>query len=310
MARTRFAPDRGLTSRMLVTMFMLGLLYVVFVGFFFVFLPNYAVIVLVIAVAFLLVQYFFSDKLALFAMHGKIVTPEEAPELHGVIDRICAMSDMPKPRVAITDTDVPNAFATGRNQKNAVVCVTTGLLRRLDPVELEGVLAHELSHVAHRDVAVMTIASFLGIMAGLLTRFGLQWGLWGGFDNRGRNNNDQNTAMVLLVTVAVSAAVYAISFVLTRALSRYRELAADRSAAVLTGRPSALASALTKVSGDMARIPTKDLRAAEPFNAFFFAPAFAKGRGVSISTLFSTHPSLEKRLEQLSKISGQLSRGV
>jgi heat shock protein HtpX len=310
MARTRFAPDRGLTSRMLVTMFMLGLLYVVFVGFFFVFLPSYAVIVLVIAVGFLLVQYFFSDKLALFAMHGKVVSAEEAPELHGVIDRICAMSDMTKPRVAIADTDVPNAFATGRNQKNAVVCVTTGLLRRLDTTELEGVLAHELSHVAHRDVAVMTIASFLGIMAGLLTRFGLEWGLWGGFDNRGRNNNDQNTAMVLFVTIAVSAAVYAISFILTRALSRYRELAADRSAAVLTGRPSALASALTKVSGEMARIPTKDLRAAEPFNAFFFAPAFAKGRGVSISTLFSTHPSLDKRLAELSKISAQLSRGV
>jgi len=310
MARTRFAPDRGLTSRMLLTMFMLGLLYVVFVGFFFVFLPKYAVIVLVIAAGFLLVQYFFSDKLALFAMHGKLVSPEEAPELHGVIDRICAMSDMPKPRVAIADTDVPNAFATGRNQKNAVVCVTVGLLHRLDTTELEGVLAHELSHVAHRDVAVMTIASFLGIMAGLLTRFGLQWGLWGGFDNRGRNNNDQNTAMVLFVTIAVSAAVYAISFILTRALSRYRELAADRSAAVLTGRPSALASALTKVSGDMAKIPTKDLRAAEPFNAFFFAPAFAKGRGVSISTLFSTHPSLEKRLAELSKISAQLSRGV
>jgi len=310
MARTRFAPDRGLTSRMLLTMFMLGLLYVVFVGFFFVFLPKYAVIVLVIAAGFLLVQYFFSDKLALFAMHGKLVSPEEAPELHGVIDRICAMSDMPKPRVAIADTDVPNAFATGRNQKNAVVCVTVGLLHRLDTTELEGVLAHELSHVAHRDVAVMTIASFLGIMAGLLTRFGLQWGLWGGFDNRGRNNNDQNTAMVLFVTIAVSAAVYAISFILTRALSRYRELAADRSAAVLTGRPSALASALTKVSGEMAKIPTKDLRAAEPFNAFFFAPAFAKGRGVSISTLFSTHPSLEKRLAELSKISAQLSRGV
>lgn len=306
MARTRFAPDRGLTSRMLLTMFMLGLLYVVFVGFFFVFLPKYAVIVLVIAAGFLLVQYFFSDKLALFAMHGKLVSPEEAPELHGVIDRICAMSDMPKPRVAIADTDVPNAFATGRNQKNAVVCVTVGLLHRLDTTELEGVLAHELSHVAHRDVAVMTIASFLGIMAGLLTRFGLQWGLWGGFDNRGRNNNDQNTAMVLFVTIAVSAAVYAISFILTRALSRYRELAADRSA----GRPSALASALTKVSGEMAKIPTKDLRAAEPFNAFFFAPAFAKGRGVSISTLFSTHPSLEKRLAELSKISAQLSRGV
>jgi heat shock protein HtpX len=308
MARSRFAPDRGLTARMLVTMFLLGLLYVVFVGFFVVFVPRLWVLVLVIAVAFLLVQYFFSDKLALFAMHGKVVSEQEAPELHGVIDRICAMSDMKKPRVAVADTDVPNAFATGRNQDNAVVCVTTGLLRRLDTTELEGVLAHELAHVAHRDVAVMTIASFLGILAGLLTRFGLEWGLWGGFSDRNRNDNDQSTAMVLLVVIGVSAAVYAISFLLTRALSRYRELSADRSAAVLTGRPSALASALTKVTGDMARIPTRDLRAAEPFNAFYFAPAFSKG--FSISTLFSTHPSLDKRLEQLASISAQLGRGV
>jgi heat shock protein HtpX len=308
MARSRFAPDRGLTARMLVTMFLLGLLYVVFVGFFFFYVPRLWLVVLVIAVGFLFAQYFFSDKLALFAMHGRVVSEEEAPELHGVIDRICAMSDMPKPRVAIADTDVPNAFATGRNQNNAVICVTTGLLRRLETVELEGVLAHELSHVAHRDVAVMTIASFLGILAGLLTRFGLEWGLWGGFSSRDRDNNDQSSAMVLLVVIGVSAAVYAISFMLTRALSRYRELSADRSAAVLTGRPSALASALTKVTGEMSRIPTKDLRAAEPFNAFYFAPAFTKG--FSISTLFSTHPSLDKRLAQLSSISAQLGQGV
>jgi heat shock protein HtpX len=308
MARSRFAPDRGLTARMLVTMFLLGLLYVAFVGFFVVYVPRLWVVILIIALGFLLAQYFFSDKLALFAMHGKVVSEEEAPELHGVIDRICAMSDMKKPRVAVADTDVPNAFATGRNQDNAVVCVTTGLLRRLDTTELEGVLAHELAHVAHRDVAVMTIASFLGILAGLLTRFGLEWGLWGGFSDRNRNNNDQSGAMVLLIVIGVSAAVYAISFILTRALSRYRELSADRSAAVLTGRPSALASALTKVTGEMARIPTKDLRAAEPFNAFYFAPAFSKG--FSISSLFSTHPSLDKRLEQLASISAQLGRGV
>jgi heat shock protein HtpX len=308
MARSRFAPDRGLTARMLVTMFLLGLLYVVFVGFFFVFVPRLWLVVLVIAVGFLLIQYFFSDRLALFAMHGRVVSEQEAPELHGVIDRICAMSDMPKPKVAVADTDVPNAFATGRNQDNAVVCVTTGLLRRLEPVELEGVLAHELSHVAHRDVAVMTIASFLGILAGLLTRFGLEMGLWGGFSNRDNNDNGPSGAVVLLVVIGVSAAVYAISFLLTRALSRYRELAADRSAAELTGRPSALASALTKVTGEMSRIPTKDLRAAEPFNAFYFAPAFAKG--FSISSLFSTHPSLDKRLEQLSRISAQLGRSA
>ncbi|MQY02511.1 zinc metalloprotease HtpX [Actinomadura macrotermitis] len=305
MARTRYASDRGLTSRMLVTMFLLGLVYVVFVGAFFVIAPKWGGIALAVAVVFLLAQYFFSDRLTLFAMHGREVSPEEAPELHGVIDRICAMSDAPKPKVAIADTDVPNAFATGRNQKKAVVCVTTGLLRRLDPVELEGVLAHEMAHVAHRDVAVMTIASFLGVCAGLITRFGLEWGLWGGFNRR--DNNDQNTGLILLMVVAVSAVAYAISFLLTRALSRYRELSADRAAALLTGRPSALASALTKVSGEIARIPSRDLRSAEPFNAFFFAPALTKG--FSVSALFSTHPSLDKRLAQLQKISGQLGRG-
>jgi heat shock protein HtpX len=292
---------------MLVTMFLLGLVYVVFVTAFFVIVPKWGVIALVVAGLFLLAQYFFSDKLTLFAMHGREVTPEEAPELHGVIDRICALADAPKPRVAIADTDVPNAFATGRNQKQAVVCVTTGLLRRLEPVELEGVLAHEMAHVAHRDVAVMTIASFLGVVAGLITRFGLEWGLWGGFSSRG-NDKDNDSGLVLLAVVAVSAVAYAISFLLTRALSRYRELSADRAAALLTGRPSSLASALTKVSGEIARIPTNDLRAAEPFNAFFFAPAITKG--FSISSLLSTHPPLEKRLQQLSDISAQLSRGV
>jgi len=287
---------------MLVTMFLLGLVYVAFVTAFFVIAPKLGPAVLVIAAGLLLAQYFFSDRLALFAMHGREVSPEEAPELHGVVDRISAMANVPKPRVAIADTDVPNAFATGRNQRRAVVCVTTGLLRRLDPVELEGVLAHEMSHVAHRDVAVMTVASFLGVVAGLLTRFGLQFGLFGGFSR----NRDQNTGLVLLAVIAVSALAYAISFLLTRALSRYRELSADRAAALLTGRPSALAGALVKISGDMARIPTRDLRAAEPFNAFFFAPALSGG--LSFSALFATHPSLERRLAQLQEISARLSR--
>ncbi|MEW2359712.1 zinc metalloprotease HtpX [Spirillospora sp. NPDC029432] len=303
MARTRYASDRGLTSRMLVTMFLLGLVYVVFVTAFYVIAPSWGLVALVVAAGMLLAQYFFSDRLTLFAMRGREVTPQQMPELHGIVDRVCAMSDAPKPRVAVADTDVPNAFATGRNQKKAVVCVTTGLLRRLDAVELEGVLAHEMAHVAHRDVAVMTIASFLGVVAGLLTRIGIQAGFFGGFNRR-----DQNTGLVLLAVILVSAVAYAVSFLLTRALSRYRELSADRAAALLTGRPSALAGALTKISGEMARIPTRDLRAAEPFNAFFFAPAFSKG--FSVSSLFSTHPPLEKRLAQLEKISGQLSRGV
>lgn len=304
--RSRFAPDRGLTTRMVSTMFALGLVYVVFIAIFLVAIPKYWLAIVAVGAVFLLFQYFLSDKLTLFAMNAKEVSPEQAPELHGVIDRLCAMSNMPKPRVAIANTDVPNAFATGRNQKKSVVCCTTGILRRLDPVELEGVLAHEMSHVAHRDVAVMTIASFLGILAGLITRMALQFGLLGG----GRDRRDNNTLPVFLVVLLVSAIVYAISFLLIRALSRYRELAADRAAAHLTGRPSALSSALTKVSGDMAAIPTRDLRRAEPFNAFFFTPAFAKGKGFSLSHLFSTHPPLEQRLQQLSSISAQLGRGA
>jgi heat shock protein HtpX len=292
---------------MVITMFMIGLLYVVFVGALLALMRGSWPLILIIAGGLFVAQFWFSDRIAAFSMGAREVTPEEAPELHGVVDRICALADMPKPKVAVADSDVPNAFATGRNQKQSVVCVTTGLLRRLDPVELEGVLAHEMSHVAHRDVAVMTIASFLGVVAGLITRFGLEWGLWGGFSSRD-NDRDNNTGLVLLAVVAVSAVAYSISFLLTRALSRYRELSADRAAALLTGRPSALASALTKVSGEIARIPTNDLRAAQPFNAFFFAPALTKG--FSVSALFSTHPPLEKRLEQLAEISAQLSRGV
>ncbi|GAA0932289.1 zinc metalloprotease HtpX [Nonomuraea longicatena] len=296
--RTRFAPDSGLTRRMVVTMFLLGLLYVVFVGVL-IALGVRALTVLVVAGIILFAQYFLSDRIALFAMGGREVTPQQAPELHGLIDRLCAMADMPKPRVAVADSDVPNAFATGRNQKKAVVCVTTGILRRLEPEELEGVLAHELSHVAHRDVAVMTIASFLGVVAGLMTRFALYAGL-------GRSRDDRSGVPIGLIILLVSVLVYAVSFLLTRALSRYRELAADRAGALLTQRPSALASALTKVSGEIARIPTRDLREAEPFNAFYFAPALKPGQ--SIANLFATHPPLERRLANLAKISSELGR--
>ncbi|QNE19102.1 zinc metalloprotease HtpX [Kribbella qitaiheensis] len=295
--KSRFKPDRGLNRRMLATTFLLGLLYVVFIGVLIALIKS-AVLAIVIAGGLLFAQYWFSDRIALFAMHGRVVTPEEAPELHGVIDRLCALADMPKPAVAIADVDLPNAFATGRSPKKAVVCVTTGIMRRLDANELEGVLAHELSHVAHRDVAVMTIASFLGVLAGLITRITL----WSGF---GRSR-DQNAAIVVLTIVGVSAVVYALSFLLTRALSRYRELAADRAAAILTGHPSALASALTKVSGEIARIPSRDLRQAEAFNAFFFAPAIAQG--FSISSLFATHPPLERRLDQLAGIARELGQ--
>jgi heat shock protein HtpX len=247
-------------------------------------------------------------------MSGKIVTREQAPQLHAVVDRLCALADMPKPQVAIADVDMPNAFATGRNQKHAVVCVTTGILRRLNEPELEAVLAHELSHVAHRDVAVMTIASFLGILAGLLTRVLAYAGLFGGFGgggNRGRGGGGGGGGQLALIELGMlvfSALVYAISFLLIRTLSRYRELAADRSGAILIGQPRLLAQALVKVTGEMSRIPTRDLRAAEHFNAFFFAPAFAKG--VSLSTLFSTHPTLERRLQQLTELEAQMGRAA
>ena len=306
--KTRFEPDHGLTTRMLVTTFLLGLLYVVFTVALIVLIKS-AVLAVAIAGGLLFAQYWFSDRIALYAMHGRIATPEEAPELHGVIDRLCALADMPKPAVAIADVDVPNAFATGRSPAKAVVCVTTGILRRLDNEELAGVLAHELSHVAHRDVAVMTVASFLGVLAGLITRFGLYAGLYGGVgDSRGQDSEEDNTTMVLIAVIAVSAVVYALSFLLTRALSRYRELSADRSGALLTGRPSALASALTKVSGEMARIPTRDLRQAEAFNAFFFAPALTPG--FSLTSMFATHPPLDRRLEQLAALSRQLGQTV
>jgi heat shock protein HtpX len=293
--RRGYPRDPGLAARMLVVMFLLGLLYVAVMAGLFAAGINPA-LVLIIAGGLLFAQYYFSSKIALFSMHAKEVTPAEAPQLHGIIDRLCALADMPKPRVAIAESDVPNAFATGRSPHDAVVCATTGIMRRLEPAELEAVLAHELSHVAHRDVAVMTIAGFLGVVAGFITRsmFWFGPGMTGG----GRRDDRENNAFLQwMVILAVSVVVYAISFVLTRALSRYRELSADRGAAVITGAPSTLASALVKVSGAMGQIPTRDLRAAEAFNAFFFAPALAPG--FSISSLFSTHPPLERRLEQL-----------
>ncbi|MFE6485060.1 zinc metalloprotease HtpX [Streptomyces sp. NPDC057757] len=299
--RSRFRSDRRLTVRMTVTLFLLGLLYVAFIAALIALMRSW-VLVVVIAAAFLGAQYWFSDRIALFAMRGRIVEREEYPRLHGVVDRLCAIADMPKPLVAVSDIDMPNAFATGRNPDHAVLCVTTGLLRRLEPDELEGVLAHELSHVAHKDVAVITVASFLGVIAGLIVRFAFYSQLLGG------GRRDQNTALVFMAVMTVSAAVYAISFLLIRALSRYRELAADRAAAQLTGRPSALASALTKVTGDIARIPTKDLRTAQAFNAFYFTPALGAEPGVV--KYFSTHPSLEQRLEQLARMSVELGEAA
>jgi len=315
MVRTRYAPDRGLQARMGLTMFLLGLVFVAFVVALVFILAAFKVgagaiifFAVLLGGGLTFGSLFWSDKIALRASGAQEVSPQEAPQLHGIIDRLCALADMPKPRVAIAQTDMPNAFATGRNSKNAVLCVTTGLMRRLDDKELEGVLAHEMSHVAHKDVVVMTIASFLGIVAGLLVRFAFYSELFGGGDRgRGGNNNNGGALPVLLIVMLVSVVVYAVSFLLIRLLSRYRELAADRAGALLTGQPSALASALTKVSGAMSAIPTRDLREAQALNAFYFAPAF-KADTVTLSTVFSTHPSLERRLQQLSEISAQLGR--
>ncbi len=314
MVQTRYAPDRGLQARMGLTMFVLGLVFVALVVALVFILQAFGVgngaiifFAVLLGGGMAFGSLFWSDKIALRASGAREVTPQEAPQLHGIIDRLCALADMPKPRVAIAESDMPNAFATGRNSKNAVVCVTTGLLRRLDDKELEGVIAHEMSHVAHKDVVVMTIASFLGIIAALLVRFAFYGELFGG-GGRGRGGNDNgNAGLVFLAVAAVGVVVYAVSFLLIRLLSRYRELAADRAGALLTGQPSALASALTKVSGAMSAIPTKDLREAQALNAFYFAPALTADQ-VSLSTMFSTHPSLERRLRQLSEISAQLGR--
>jgi heat shock protein HtpX len=306
MAKTRFIHDRGLTARMTLVMFLLGALFVAF----FVILMgvagnsgNAALIPLIglagIGIAWY--QWYNSDKLALKAMRAREVSPEEAPELHGVIDRLCALADMPKPRVAIAYTDMPNAFATGRSPSHSAVCVTTGILDKLTMDEMEGVLAHELSHVAHRDVMVMTLAASAGIAAGMLTR-GAQYGaMFGG----GRDRRESNGPPFWLIALVISLVVYAVSFFLTRLLSRYRELCADRSGAFLTQKPSALASALTKISGEVASIPSRDLREVQSMNAFFITPAIS---GMGLRTLSSTHPSLEQRLEQLAKVSAELGK--
>lgn len=298
MAQTRYVKDRGLSARMFGTLFGIGFLYVVLAALLIGIGMN-AVFVLVLTGGFLFAQWWFSDTLSMKAMNAVEVTPEQAPQLHALVDRICAMADMKKPRVGISDSAVPNAFATGRSPNRSVVVVTTGILKRLDEAELEGVLAHELSHVAHRDVTVMTIASFTSILAGFITRSAM----WGSMM---RDRRDQNTAVVFMAVMAVSVIVYFISFMLMRALSRYRELGADRGAALLTGKPSALASALVKISGEMSVIPDKDLRSMEPVSAIAFAPAFKGSKGLGMEAIFATHPSLEKRLDQLAKISAQL----
>jgi heat shock protein HtpX len=301
MARTRtvFPRDRGLQTRMLLTFFLLGALYVVFAGV--LFASGLGIGIMVLALAGLsLAQLFLSDKLALSAMGAKVVSPAEAPGLHAMIERLCIQADLPKPRIAVAQSDVPNAFAMGRSQKSATVCCTTAIVETLEPHELEGVMAHELTHVKNRDVMIMTIASFFASVASMITQFGFFFGGWGGGDD---DDSGPGFAIVLLA----SFVVYIVSFFLMLALSRYREFSADRGAALITGRPSALASALMKLNGAMQRVPDQDLRAAERMNAFFIVPTSVKS---SVHTLFLTHPPMEKRIEALQRLEAQLQAPV
>ena len=302
MKRRSFGRDAGLSARMLLTSGMLGLLYVLFALVLFQFLSVGLVPMLLIVVGLAVFQYYTSDKLALMASGAKVVERDQAPELHAMVERLCAMSDLPKPRVAVIPTDVPNAFATGRSPKHSAVAVTEGLWRRLDPREVEGVLAHELAHIANRDVLVMTLASFFAMFAGLLTRFGLYGGMFGGGDR-----NREGGAPVWLIVFAVSIVTYILSFILIRTISRYREYAADRGAALVTGAPEYLMSALQKIASDMTRIPQRDLREVEAMNAFFIIPTNVKS---SIGELFATHPPLEKRLRNLAEVAREMGRAV
>jgi heat shock protein HtpX len=305
MKRKAYGRDAGLTLRMFFTSSLLGLLYVAFALVLFYVFNAGLVLMLVIVLGLAIFQYYTSDKLALAASGAKVVGPDEAPQLHAMVERLAAMAELQKPRVAIVDTDVPNAFATGRNQKHAVVAVTRGLWERLDEREIEGVLAHELTHIANRDVLVMTVASFFATLAALLTRFGLYAGFFGGFGGNRDNNN--NSVPVWLIVVLVSVVTYFLSWILIRTISRYREYAADRGSALITGAPEYLMSALQKISSQMTLIPQRDLREVEGMNAFFIIPTRVKQ---GVSELFLDHPPLEKRLAALEQIAREMGRPV
>lgn len=305
MKRKPFGRDTKLSLRMLLAGGALGGLYVVFAVVLFNVLNVGLAPMLIIVVGIALFQYYTSDKLALAASGAKIVTAEQEPELHAMVERLCAMADLPKPRIAVIESDVPNAFATGRSPKHAAVAVTRGLWRRLEPQEVEGVLAHELAHIAHRDVLVMTLASFFAMLAAMLTRLGLYASMFGGGGNNRDNNN--NGLPIWLVVMLVSMVTYALSFVLIRTISRYREYSADRGAALVTGAPEHLMSALQKIASGITSIPDKDLREVASMNAFFIVPTSIKS---SVSELFSTHPPMEKRLARLAEIAREMGRPV
>jgi heat shock protein HtpX len=296
---TSFGKDTGLQVRMALTLFLLGLVYVVLIVAMLAVGAN-GVTVAIIAGGLAAVNLFASDKLALAAMGARVVSPQEAPQLHAMVERLCVQADLPKPKVAIANTRMPNAFALGRSPKSATVCATTGIMELLSPAELEGVMAHELTHVANRDVLIMTLAGFFATIAAYIVQFGFFFGGGGSYGD----DDDNPSFMVLLL---VSLVVYVVSFLLMQALSRYREFAADRGAAIITGRPSALASALQKISSGMHNIPQKDLRAAGELNAFFIFPA---GVGKGIAGLFATHPPMEKRIAALARLESQLQGQV
>jgi heat shock protein HtpX len=300
--RSNFGKDNGLQARMLLTMFLLTVVYVVFIGVLFAAGAG-AVLIVVVAVVLLLLQLFASDKLAMATLGVKEVTPAEEPELHGIVERLCVQANIPKPRVCVMESSMPNAFAMGRSQKTTTVCATRSILQMLSPAELEGVMGHELTHVINRDVMVMTIASFFATLASIIVQFAFFFGggFGGGYGGRNRGGGQEEEDILLVILVA--ALVYAISFLLLRALSRYREFAADRGSAVLTGRPSALASALIKISGTIERVPTQDLRKAEGMSAFFIVPARTKK---SLMNIFADHPPLEQRLAALERLESQL----
>jgi heat shock protein HtpX len=305
--RKSYGRDFGLSLRMLLTTGLLGLLYVVFALVLFYALNIGLAPMLVIVIGLAVVQYWTSDKLALAASGAKIVTPEEAPELHAMVERLCAMAGLPKPRVAVVPTNVPNAFATGRNPKHAAVAVTQGLWDRLEPKEVEAVLAHELSHVANRDVLIMTVASFFAMLAALLTRFGLYAGMFGGFGGGNRDNNGNNQVPIWLIVFVVSVVTYFLSFILIRTISRYREYAADRGSALITGAPENLMSALQKIASGITMIPQQDLREVAGMNAFFIVPTNWRAQ---VGELFMDHPPLEKRLAALAQIQREMGRAV
>jgi heat shock protein HtpX len=307
MKRKSYGRDAGLTIRMLATTGLLGLLYVGFAVALLYYLNVGLAPMLVIVIGIAVVQYWTSDKLALAASGAKIVSQEEAPELHATVERLCAMAGLPKPRIAVVDSPVPNAFATGRNPKHAAVAVTTGLWHRLEPQELEAVLAHELSHITNRDVLIMTVASFFAMLAALITRWGLYFGMFGGFGGGNRNSNNNNQVPIWLIVFVVAVVTYAVSFVLIRALSRYREYAADRGSALITGAPENLMSALQKIASGITQIPQQDLREVAGMNAFFIVPTNWR---TQVGELFMDHPPMEKRLAALAAISREMGRPV